>query len=194
MDSRRSSALARETSGSAIAIDSLHQRACPPITHPNADVLPRLERADRRADVAVCPLDDRVAASEYRERRKRCETALRGHRALPPERYRARDRAIENSSRVVDALAPHREAHRGSPAIDHPPGRLEAPASLLDPLANSARNAAPGAVRALLRSAGVWHDELGRGGGRRRPHVGREVGERDVGLVTHAGADRSREA
>ena len=37
-------------------------------------------------------LDDRVAASEHRERRERGETALRGDGALPPERYGTGDR------------------------------------------------------------------------------------------------------
>src|SRR5207248_8916176 len=86
MDSRRSSALSRETSGSAIALDSLHQRAGAAVTHADPHVLPCPERCDGCTDVAVCPLDDRIAASEDREWREGGKTALRGHGALASQR------------------------------------------------------------------------------------------------------------
>src|SRR5438105_9123736 len=88
--SKRSRALSRETSGSAIALQSLHQRARAAVAHADTDVLARFERRDRRADVSVGSLDDRVAAAEYRERRERRETALRRHGTLPTERHGAR--------------------------------------------------------------------------------------------------------
>src|SRR2546430_15854612 len=83
--SKRSSALSRETSGSAIALDSLHHGAGAPVAHANTDALARPERRDRRANMSVRSLDDRVAASQHSEGRQRRETPLRGNGTLTPE-------------------------------------------------------------------------------------------------------------
>src|SRR2546423_12727353 len=134
--SKRSSALSRETSGSAIPLDSLHHSAGAPVAHANAHVLARLQRRDGRADVSVSSLDDRVAATEHRERRQGGEAALRRDGTLPPERDCARDRAVERPARFVHPLPPHTEPHGPSSPIEHPPGRLQPPAPLGEPLAH----------------------------------------------------------
>src|SRR2546430_4062948 len=151
--SKRSSALSRETSGSAIALDSLHHGAGAPVAHANTYVLARPERRDRRADVSVRSLDDRVAATEDRKRRQGSETALRRDGTLPPEGNGARDRAVEHAARLVDPLPPYRQAHRWRAPVEHPPRGLEPPAPFIDPLAHATGDAPPGSRGAHLLGA-----------------------------------------
>ena len=106
-------------------------------------MLARLQRRDRRADVSVSSLDDRVAATEHRERRKGGEAALRGDGTLPPERNGARHRPVEHPARFVDPLPPDRQAHRRCAPIEHPPSGLESPAPFVDPLAHATGHAPP---------------------------------------------------
>jgi len=94
------------------------------------------ERRDRRPDVPVGSLDDRVAASEHCERRQGGETPLRGHGALPPERHGTSDGAVKCATCLIDSLPSHREPHRRRPAIEHASRCLEAATTLLDAVPN----------------------------------------------------------
>jgi hypothetical protein len=126
------------------------------------DPLAGLERCDRRANMTVRSLDDRVPASQNREGRERRETALRGHRALPPQGHGTRDRAVERATCLVDALPPHRDAHRRCAAIEHAPRGLKSAPPLIDALADATGDASPSAGRTELLAARIRYDELRR--------------------------------
>ena len=122
------------------------------------------------------------------------EAGAEGPRGPPEPLARAAvvagHRPGEAGAEVVDAPRP---VAQGPPRIgqDAPAAEVRQPVGEA-PRALAHRPDEPGPERGdLSRELGLLaHDQLGGGRRRRRPQVGHEVGDRDVGLVPDRGDDR----